>query len=362
MYATDSTDNLTLKSLREKAIKHLLASPFLCRNAPYGRNDAMLDVDILLSFLLKKTRAYVLAHLDEKALNIKENFDNLLEMRYHGTSIAYIIQEKEFFSLSFYVNRSVLIPKADTEILVEASLETISALLCKNKLNERSSSISYEKDAENIRNLNMLDVFSGSGCVGIATVHSLLGKMKNTNRTCCIHCNFLDISSDAIAVSQINVAKLFPVVHISQQGIVQHDMPRSAMQKTILAPSIQTQFSFFCQDARQSFPLDRGENKYDCIMANPPYVPQNKTYELLSDGRDEPHLALDGGTDGFAFFASLAKNAHNALKEGGFLLCEVGDGQAEHVRQIFAQAGFACVESYKDISHTERVVKGKKNT
>lgn len=318
----NTSNKLTLKHLREEAIEHLLSSPFLCKNVAYERINAVLDVDVLLCFLLKKSKAYLLAHLDEYAFEIN-NFYKMLEMRYCGTSIAYIIGEKEFYGLKFSVNPSVLIPKSDTETLVEVSIKAIEDLLYKRRIGECIGE--YE--------LNILDVFSGSGCVGIATVHSLLSKLKDDNCIFCIHCSFLDVSSEAIEVSRFNAKKLLP-------------------------DFIQTHLSFFCQDARQRFPLKDGK-KYDVIMANPPYVSQKDTGELLSDGRSEPALALDGGADGFAFFASLAKNAREALKDGGTLFCEVGDGQAEEVLELFAKTGFVNTKSYYDLSQKKRVVKGE---
>lgn len=322
----------TLKHLREEAIVHLLSSPLLCKNAPYGRKEAMLDVDVLLCFLLEKTKAHLLAHLDADAIVIKDDFDKMLEKRYQGISIAYIIGEKEFFALNFYVNPSVLIPKSDTEVLVEASIQAVESLFCKR-----------EWDADK---LNILDVFSGSGCVGIAVVHSLLSQLEkmqekkkavfNLVSRCSlnINCSFLDISRQAIDVSCINAKRLLPAF-------------------------MQKQLSFFCQDATKGFLLNNGD-KYDIIVANPPYISHKETEELLSDGRGEPCLALDGGADGFAFFSSLAQNGYDALKEGGILFCEVGDGQAEHVKQIFAHAGFEGIEFYKDLSQTYRVVQGEK--
>lgn len=230
---------LSLKDLRSRAIAHLLASPFLGKNVPYTRKEAVLDVDVLLCFLLHQTKAQVLAHLDENACKINEEFKKLLEVRYHGVSLAYITKEKEFYGLTFYVNPSVLIPKPDTEVLVEASIKSICAL-------------QYKKDEKPLR---LLDVFSGSGCVGIATVHSLLSNLTNTHH---IHLSFVDISNKAIEVSLHNAKHLLP---FGMQGVAQERTHGKVNGKTSLPypnttipenevslpyPSpIKTQFSFF---------------------------------------------------------------------------------------------------------------------
>lgn len=322
---------LTLKDLRKDAIERLLASPFLCKNSPYTRKEAMLDVDVLLGYLLKKTRAYILAHLEADASAIQAEFELLLYRRVQGVSIAYLIEEKEFYGLTFYVNPSVLIPKADTETLVDVALEVVSALFEKKNCSSKEGHLLKDVQPPREVQLRILDVFSGSGCVGIATVHSLLKNFENLEQI--IRCSFLDISLRAIEVSRLNACKLLP-------------------------SSIQTHLSFVCQDARSAFPLANGE--YDCILANPPYIPQEEVQELLSDGRAEPELALLGGKDGFAFFEILAINSLNALSNEGVLLCEVGDGQSELVSCIFAKAGFVNLACYNDYSQKKRVVKGEK--
>lgn len=303
----------TLKQLKKKAIEHLLQSPHLCENVFYSFQDASLDVDLLLSYLLKINRSSLIANLEKDASSIERSFLNLLEARYNGRSIAYIIEDKEFFSYSFYVNDSVLIPKADSELLVEKGIEAIEELFSQHKNDGE-----YE--------INVMDAFSGSGCIGLAVLLSIAPYIS-------VHFTFLDISAEALKVSKINACKL-------------------------LTKEMQEKCSFSLCDATIDLSL-YNEKKYDLILANPPYVPSQMAFSLLSDGRGEPLLALDGGCDGYGIFESFARCAKVALIQNGILLSEVGDGQDANVVNIFRNAGFSNCKAFKDLNSTYRVVKAE---
>ncbi len=305
----------SIKQLRRMGTARLLASPFLSKNGSYSLQEAILDVDVLLSNILKKNRATLVAHSDADASFVEQRFYNILEERYRGRNIAYILGEKEFFALSFYVDDSVLVPKADTELLVEKGIEAILERFKNSKEDE-------------ILNLNIMDAFSGSGCVGISVFASISSSIN-------AHFTFLDISPRALEVSKKNVGRLLTEEKGANCSFLQHD-------------------------ATLSLPTYNGK-KYDIIMANPPYVPQKMVSALLSDGRGEPVLALDGGEDGYAIFETFAKNAHDAMVQNGILLCEVGDGQAENVAKIFKTAGFSNCEAFKDLSSKYRVLSAKRD-
>lgn len=304
----------SIKVLRKEAINKLLSSKILDKNHPYGMDDACLDVDVLLCHIMKKSRSYVLAHLDETYDNLKRELDIVIEKRMSGLSVPYIVGEKEFFSLMFYVNEDVLIPKADTELLVERAIFSINEFLS-------NSLFQLKKD------INIMDVFTGSGCVAVSVAYSLSKSLKQTY-------TLIDISNSALEVAKYNA-------------------------KNLLSNELYKKFHFCLHNATLPFPLFTGK-KYDFILANPPYVSHEETISLLSDGRGEPALALDGGIDGFHFFYSLAKHSINALSSNGVLICEVGDNQANNVIKIFKDSGFNECVSYKDLSGKERVVEGKK--
>lgn len=301
----------SLEDIRNYAVESLLQSPFLKKNVEYEKHDARLDADLLLAFLLNISRSHLLAILDADGSHIKDDFEKLIEKRKRGLSLAYIIGRKEFYGMEFYVTPSVLIPKSDTELLVEKAILSISSLW-----NE-------ERDEKYQKEIRILDVFSGSGCIAIAIA-------KNIQKIDRVHYTLIDISNEALLVAKKNAYKL-------------------------LQKNVWECFSFLAQDARQPF-IQKGMPKYDIVVANPPYVPMQYAKELLSDGRGEPMLALNGGENGLCFFEALAHNALLSLSEKGILFSEVGDGQAEEVAEICKGAGFAKVKVYKDLAGKDRVI------
>ena len=299
-----------INDVRKKAIRDFLSSPYLKKNRCYTLQDAFLDVDLILSHVLKTTRSHLVLLLDDK-LDDKTfiEAERLFKLRASGLSLAYIIEEKEFYGLSFFVNEDVLIPKADTELLVEKGIQAINELTCDVCNNSKK-----QKD------LNILDVFTGSGCVAISIASSFLFSSY--------HYTLIDISEKALNVAKKNAKRLIKEID---------------------------NFSFLIHDALKQFPL-LNKKKYDVILANPPYVPHEEVVSLLRDGRKEPSLALDGGEDGLFFYQALAENSFDSLNEGGHLLSEIGDGQANAIISIFKNVGFRYCLCYEDLSGEKRVI------
>jgi len=299
-----------LEDIRNCGVESLLQSSYLNKNIEYKKENARLDADILLAFLLNISRSHLLAILDEDGSHIKYDFEKLIEKRKQGLSIAYIIGRKEFYGLEFCVSPSVLIPKSDTEILVEKAILKVQSLWNK------------KKDKKSKKEIRILDVFSGSGCIAIAIA-------KNVQNIGIAHYTLIDISKDALLIAKKNAYTLLP-------------------------KNVWERFSFLHQDARK--PFTQNNKKYDIIVANPPYVPTRCAKDLLSDGRGEPMLALDGGESGLCFFTSLAHNALSSLSKEGILFSEIGDDQQDEVTKIFSDAGFAKVRVHKDIAGKDRVL------
>lgn len=295
--------------VRRNAIRDLIHSPFLNKNRSYTLNDASLDVDLILSHVLKTTRSHLPTLLDtEISDEAKIEVEHLFKIRFDGLILAYIIEEKEFYGFSFYVNEDVLPPKADTEILVEKSLLAINE-------------INHEKKSDE---LNILDVFTGSGCVAI----SIAASIPNLHN----HYTLIDISEKALNIAKKNAKKLIGELD---------------------------NFSFLLHDALLAFPVVNAK-KYDLILANPPYIPHYEVLNLLIDGRGEPQIALDGGEDGLCFYHALGKHSFASLNEGGRLFSEIGDGQYEAVRNIFENEGFKSFQCYEDLSGEKRVIEARK--
>ncbi len=261
-----------------------------------GIDSPRLDAQILLAHVLKVPRIELIAQSDaEPTADEKATFKKLVQRRVEGCPVAYLTGTKEFYLLAFDVSPAVLVPRPDTETLVEHSLR-----LLKGKPAPR-----------------VLDLCTGSGCVGVTVAHN--------HKTAVV--TSVDVSAEAAAVATRNAEK--------------HAV---ADRLTVLVGDL---FA----------PLPAGE-RFDVVAANPPYIAHDEFDSLAVDVRDhEPRLALDGGPDGLAFYRRLAAEAGNWLAPGGTLLVEVGHTQAAAVRGLFAAGpGLTPGPTHKDAGGRLRVV------
>lgn len=308
---------MTLSDYRKKMAKELFTA-LSEKLSSYSYNDAVLDADVLLGFELKKNRAWILSK-GETNLNEKEisRLEKLTAERKTGKPIAYLICKKEFFALPFYVDERVLIPKSDTEALVEAAFKFCNSTL---------------KSFSRFETFTILDLCCGSGCIGISIIKNLFERyLKNTKLQNLpkVHLTLVDISADALTVSRINTEQLLK--HEIQTGVLK--------------------LSFLETDLRK---FKSNVSTYNCIVANPPYVPLVMVKELLKDGRSEPTLALNGGTDGLALFPSLADLISKKLKPDGAFFVEAGEYNIEKAVAIFEKAGFNNIIIHKDLNGDKR--------
>jgi len=242
--------------------------------------------------LMRDMNLYTSKDLDEKALRF-------LQRRLGGEPLAYIIGAWEFYGLPMIVDRSVLIPRMDTEVLVDVAID-----YCRQKG----------------RKLRILDLCCGSGCIACAVA----SKVESANVIAA------DISQDALAICRKN---------ISLNKLSSRIVPIRA-------------------DALDWPPNHTGA--FDMILSNPPYIATKELKELDSSVRDyEPHSALDGGADGLHFYREIIKHWCVTLRPGGLLIFEIGEEQASSVKQLMRDAGFVSVESHFDTLGTERVVVGQ---
>lgn len=318
----------TVKDARLFAAHSFLSSHLLTRNG-YGRNEALFDADILIAHLLKKERSWLLSHFDFDFLPYKNEFEAFVQKRSSGLPIAYLTGTKEFFGKTFYVNENVLIPKPDTETLVEHALNFAMEKLKKNEP------------------LFVLDICTGSGCIGLSLAAELYESLSQTSdafnkpqRAQSSQSYFsekfflvlADISEEALTVCKKNMDSLLP----------------QSLYKRALAVRADLRFSFPC--------VPESKRSYDLITANPPYVPSKLTESLLEDGRSEPRLALDGGIEGLDLIPPLAQNSYLSLNPGGKLFVEVGEYHAAQAAEIFRSAGFSQVQIHKDLAGNDRVI------
>jgi len=245
--------------------------------------------------LLNSSRLYVTDNAMLKTM------DEVLERRLSGEPVAYIVGEWEFYGLPIIVNESVLIPRADTELLAEQAIK----LLKRRAMQTR-----------------VLDLCSGSGCIGLAIAANV-----PTARIV-----IADISEAALAVCRAN-------------------MLRNRLSRNITAIEV---------NALEAPPALLGS--FDMIVCNPPYIPSKDIESLDVSVRSyEPIEALDGGPDGLYFFRAIMTNWVQSLKQGGWLLFECGMGQAEDVRGIMADGGLTGIKTHLDTQDIERVLVGVRN-
>ncbi len=264
-----------------------------------GIESARLDADLLVAHALGQRRIALYLDLDRPLEDAELGAVRaLVERRRKFEPVAYILGEREFYGRAFEVTSSVLIPRPDTETLVEEALRAV------------------KRDALPGR---LLDLCTGSGAVALTLAAELPERALLAT----------DISAEALAVAARNAQRL---------GVLER-------------------VSFAEGDLFAVLPA--GE-RFAAITVNPPYIGSEELATLAPDVRDhEPHLALDAGTDALSFYRRLALGAGEALARGGQLLVEVGYTQAEQVCALFREAGFVDVQSAKDLSGTARVVRGR---
>ena len=274
--------------------------------AGIDHEDARFDIGVLFTEFGE----------DEKA------FDNAVRKRAAGVPVAYIVGRQPFYREEYKVTPSVLIPRADTELLVETALRFLGALdLAAGDVNL------VPESSEPLTSPRILDLCTGTGCVGISVLNSLLAKNIRAQVV------LADISDDALAIARENIES-----QAADKSAVR------AIKLDVLSSEI---------------PEDLGS--FDVITANPPYINSDDMKALEKEVKDhEPHLALAGGSDGLDFYLPICKLSHKCLRQGGMLAVEHGYDQAESVSQTLMAQGFNIVKSLKDFGNNDRVTFGIK--
>ena len=305
---------MTIFQFKQQSIKQLSAS----FNNSVTHSPA-LDVEILLSHFLRKTKTQLLMDAkQELEPSDLEKLNAAIEKRLTGLPIAYITGEKEFYGYTFHVTPDVLIPKPDTEILVE------------NAVNEILEKI----DAHPNSLLNVCDMCTGSGCIALAVLRVLADDYKISTEEL-PKFTLVDISDKALNVARKNA-------------------------EALLSEEEQSRVRFVRSNLFQIVPW-----KFDLILSNPPYIPHKMVDELLLDGRNEPRLALDGDVtisgdraaenDGLEIISNLIPQAKDHLAHLGSMFMETGEYNAEATAEIGEGNGFR-TEIIKDLEGQLRVV------
>ena len=259
-----------------------------------------LEAKLLVAGAAGKTTAQLLRDMSLYASNkIEDTVTEYIARRLRGEPVAYITGSWEFYGLPIVTTPDVLIPRMDTEKLVDTAKE----LLTGRKMNAR-----------------ILDLCCGSGCITCAIGH----EMPATRLVA------IDISANALEVCRRNIAA---------QKLISRVICMQA-------------------DALSSPPLGIGE--FDMIVSNPPYIASEEIKTLDVSVKDfEPVWALDGDEDGLKFYKAIIKYWKSLLRQGGYLLFEVGEGQAQAGRDMLSAAGFGYTDTRKDTLGIDRVVFGR---
>jgi release factor glutamine methyltransferase len=257
----------------------------------------MLDATVLLSEALGTSKERLLASLpDPLDPDRWQRYCGLLDLRCAGQPVSYIRRKKEFFSLEYYVDQRVLVPRPETEILVEQAL----SLLESNPLIQR-----------------VHDACTGSGCVAVSLKHSFPTVRVSAS----------DISRKALQVAGLNARRLLPT------GSVR--LYRSDL-------------------------LARVPGRYDLITANPPYLTDGEVEDMKKIGWPEPALALRGGIDGTDLLRRLIRQASRKLRRGGILLAEAGPAQMSVLERELAERGFGEIAVIPDLAGRDRVIRARR--
>ena len=262
-------------------------------------NFPKLDVELILCYLLQKDRIYL--HLNKKvevSQDIEDKFYILAAKRNEGYPLQYITNSQEFMGLDFYLQEGVLIPRPDTETLVETVINMV-------------------KEKYNNQKIKILDLGTGSGAIAISLAYYL----KNSFVTA------LDISDIAVETTNINIKKY----NLNNINVMKADI-----------------FDYTTNE------------KFHIVVSNPPYIERDSIDALQKEvSVYEPKLALDGGLDGLEYYRRIVRVFAELHEKNGALGVEIGCGQKKLVEEIFMNSKlFKELKTYKDLSGKDRVVCG----
>ncbi len=268
-----------------------------------GIESPRLDAEVLLAAVLGKDRMHLYVHFDEplEAAELAQFRVHVKERGAH-TPLAYVLGTREFMGMDFRVTRDTLIPRPDTEVLVQSGIDFLRA-----------------RAGAGMEALRIADLGTGSGAVALSILC----------HTDAVRADAVDISPRAAAVARENAQRL---------GMAERC---AVYEGDLLAPL--------------------AGRTYDMILSNPPYIPSADIAGLMPEVRCcEPHLALDGGADGLSFYRRIMAEAPALLKDGGAIAVEVGIGQAQDVA-VLAEAHPRIVrtEVRRDLAGIARVVIGR---
>ena len=281
----------------------------------YGKNkldknnidESLLKSKMLLEYVLNKKREYLMIHQDEDVKKSDESLflcyiDRLIE----NEPIQYILKKQQFMGLELLVNENVLIPRSDTEVLVENVIN-----LVKNNYSKTFKKVRKEE-------INILDMCTGTGAIII----SLAKYLKDYN---------IKYFASDVSIKALDIAKENALRNNVEINFIESDLFTNI--KNI---------------------------KFDIIVLNPPYIEKGVIKYLDENVKKEPVIALDGGIDGLDFYRKISKIAKEYLNKNGFLCYEIGYNQKESVSDILIKNGYVDISCLKDYGENDRVIISRK--
>ena len=327
-----SIDKLFEGHLRIRDIVNETVNLFKSRQIASPR----LDVELLLSKAIncKLIDIYINQNLELDDYT-KRFFIGLVKKRLKHIPVQYILGNTEFMSLDFNVNKNVLIPRPETELIVESVLEIAN----NNRLNNCFSSTTTHEKSNNLQSQNGLNYDLDSGDESIKIIDLCTGS-GNIAVSLAVMLKNAKIYASDISIGALNVA-------------VENAKKHKVEDKTI----------FFHGDIFDAFKIKCVDLKADFIVSNPPYVAECD-FESLQEEivKHEPYKALISGNDGYYFYKKIIKEAKNWLNKGGYLILEIGENQLEGVIKIiknYSNNCFQYLKSLKDLQGIDRVVIAK---
>ena len=262
-----------------------------------GIAEPRREAGSLLAFVLGKNRTFLITNGDYELTDAEETrFQSVLERRARREPFQYITGRQEFYGLDFTVTADVLIPRPETEMIVEAAIEILKSQ----------------------KNARFCEVGVGSGCISAAILHNV----ENSFAT------GLDISEKALEIARLNGENLA----VSE---------RLELKKSDVFAAL-------------------GAEKFDLIVSNPPYVPREDIEHLQAEVRNfEPFTSLSDGADGLTIVEKIVRDAPKFLNSNGFLLMEIGFSQSEKVKNMFDEKIWQAVEMLPDLQGIPRMVKAQ---
>ncbi len=268
-----------------------------------GCDEAVEDLSLIMEDIYKCSRSWLIMHKrDEVGEEQRKRFEEMSERLMKHEPVSYIIGNRYFYGLCFEVNENVLIPRQDTEHLVEAALDFVR-----------------KRAGESGQKVRILDLCTGSGCIGITVKHYMDREGISGELVCS------DISEKALCVAEKNA--------------VRNGVEAEFLQSDLFAGV---------------------KGSFDLILSNPPYIPKVQMEELDAKVSEyEPQLALYGGVDGLDFYRKIVSASGEYIKDGGALYMEIGFDQGKSVPALLIDRGFENIEVLKDYSGHDRVVKAR---